>query len=107
MERRTRDARGKPLATAGGLTAAWVLVTVVSLLGASPDPGPQGAGAQPVGTPGTGTGRASDRPEIPLGLDLYLIPQVVNGVALISGALFLVVCVGLRVRLAKIFEEVV
>ena len=76
MERRTRDALRKPLATAGGLTAAWVLVTLVSLLGASPDPEPQTVEAQPVGTRGTGTGRASDRPEIPLGLDLYLpVPE--------------------------------
>ena len=76
MERRTRDARVKPLATAGGLTAAWVLVTLVSLLGASPDPEPQTVEAQPVGTRGTGTDRASDRPEIPLGLDLYLpVPE--------------------------------
>ena len=76
MERRARDARVTSLPTAGGLTAAWVLVTLVSMLGASPDPEPQGAGAQPVGIHGTGTGRASDRPEIPLGLDLYLpVPE--------------------------------
>ncbi len=76
MERRARDARVTSLPTAGGLTAAWVLVTLVSLLGAFPDPEPQGAGAQPVGIHGTGTGRASDRPEIPLGLDLYLpVPE--------------------------------
>ncbi len=65
MERRARDARVTSLPTAGGLTAAWVLVTLVSLLGASPDPELQGAGTQTVGTRGTGTDRASDRPEIP------------------------------------------
>ena len=76
MERRARDARATSLPTAGGLTAAWVLVTLVSMLGASPDPELQGAGTQPVGTRGTETGRASDRPEIPLGLDLYLpVPE--------------------------------
>ena len=76
MERRVRDARVTPLPTAGGLTAACVLVTLVSLLGASPDPELQGVGTQPVGTPGTETDRASDRPEIPLGLDLYLpVPE--------------------------------
>ncbi len=76
MERRARDARVTSLPTAGGLTAAWVLVTLVSLLGASPDPELQGAGTQPVGTRGTETDRASDRPEIPLGLDLYLpVPE--------------------------------
>ena len=66
MERRVRDARVTPLPKAGGLTAACVLITLVSLLGASPDPVLQGAGTQPVGTPGTETDRASDRPEIPL-----------------------------------------
>ena len=76
MERRARDARVTPLAGAGSLTVTWVLVTLVSLLGASPDPEPQRAGAQPIGTRGTETGRVSDRPEIPLGLDLYLpVPE--------------------------------
>ncbi len=76
MERRVRDARVTPLPKAGGLTAAWVLVTLVSLLAAAPDPELQGAGTQPVGTRGTETDRASDRPEIPLGLDLYLpVPE--------------------------------
>ena len=76
MERRARGARGTPLPTARGLTAAWVLVTLVNVLGASWNPEPQRAGAQPVGTRGTETDRASDRPEIPLGLDLYLpVPE--------------------------------
>ena len=76
MERRARDARVTPPARAGGLTAAWVLVTLVIMLGASPDPEPPRAAAQPVGRRGTETGRASDRPQIPLRLDLYLpVPE--------------------------------
>ena len=70
MKRRARRARATPSAT-GSLAAAWVLVTVVSLFGAS-HPEPPTIEVELVGNRGAGSSRGSDRPEIPLGLDLHL-----------------------------------
>ena len=77
MERPTRNAVVASLATTGLRIVVWVLVTsLVSLSGACADPNTQTVEAQPVGARGTGTGRVSDRPEIPLGLDLYIpVPE--------------------------------
>ena len=72
MERRGRNAVVMPLATTGSPTAAYLLVTLVSLFGSFPELEARTIEANPVEAREAETSRASNHPVIPLGLDLYL-----------------------------------
>ncbi len=74
MTRRARNAQMNLLATASCLSV--FLLVGLAMLAASPEPGERRVGRQALQDPGTAERRNQYRPEIPLGLDLYLpVPE--------------------------------
>ncbi len=74
MMRRARNAQMNLLATASCLSV--FLLVGLAMLAASPEPGERRVGRQALQDPGTAERRNPYRPEIPLGLDLYLpVPE--------------------------------